>query len=113
MRSSLIAIGLILPLGIALAQKEPGNQSTTNGSNTAANAGESQKGQTSTSEVKTQTYKVRWSMRNARAAVGPRPLRPQPENPAPTGPRRKAGRIKPVRPTKAAIALRAATLRPA
>ena len=57
MRSSLIVIGLILPLGIALAQKEPGNQSKTNGSNTAVNQGESQKGQTSTSEVKTQTYK--------------------------------------------------------
>lgn len=57
MRSSLIVIGLILPLGIALAQKEPGNQSKTNGPNTAVNPGESQKGQTSTSEVKTQTYK--------------------------------------------------------
>jgi len=60
MKSSLIIIGLMLPLGIALAQREPGNQPQKNGSNTAATPGEpqnQQKGQTSTSEVNTQTYK--------------------------------------------------------
>jgi flagellar capping protein FliD len=48
---------LILPLGIALAQQQPANESKKSGSTTAAAAGDSEKGQASASEVKTQTYK--------------------------------------------------------
>ncbi|GEM_PF-1654452 len=59
MKASLVAITLILPVGLALAQKEPGNQSNNSGSNTAVTPGSpsSSRSTTNPSEVKTKTYK--------------------------------------------------------
>jgi len=56
MKASLMAIALMLPVGFALAQKEPGNESSKSGSNTATQSSPSTK-TAKTDEVRTKTYK--------------------------------------------------------
>lgn len=50
MKASLIALALLIPVGVALAQKEPGNESGKNGSNTQTTPGQAP-------QVKTKTFK--------------------------------------------------------